>query len=255
MLVLLVTVAILVALALLAPPADAYEVRLRTGNDILVTDQDDLYTFAVALQLERGPYTVTFLENAFTDRAAGLRFDESHLTVGRELPLSGPWNAYAEAGVVRVGEGLFGEGAQNAVHELLGGEEVELAYVESSLHGRAALTTERSFGLARELEIGPRLELEVMPGLRSHAVVGAQIAWGQPTRPLSFHAVLGARFTDASHAALEEHLVPVSPVARLGVLVKGRLALSWNYNEYGDEREHLSLGLRVAPRAPRTPEK
>ncbi len=82
------------ALAAMAPVA-AQELRLSTENDLFgnSTTKDDLYTFAVALSVERGPYTVPFRENAFTDRRAGVRFDESHRTPTSRLPPTRPWRA------------------------------------------------------------------------------------------------------------------------------------------------------------------
>ncbi|HVS16491.1 MAG TPA: hypothetical protein VMV46_21455 [Thermoanaerobaculia bacterium] len=242
--VMLVTVALIVTLALIAPRAEAFELRFTTENDLLVTDQDDLYTFAVALELHRGPYTVSFRENAFTDRAAGLRFDESQLALGRALPAPEPWSLHAEAGLVHVGEGLFGEQTQNRVHDLIGGEQVDLPYVESSLHGRLALTAQRSFALTDRLGLGPRLELDAIPGLRSHAVLAAHADW-RPHRALALHAVVGARFSDASHAALERHLQPSSAVVRVVVQLRETISLTWTYNDYGDGREHLTVGYRV----------
>lgn len=240
-----VTLAVLV---LAAPRATAVELRLTTENDLLVTDHDDLYTFAVALEMQRGPYTLAFRENAFTDRAAGLRFDESQLTAGRSLAGRGSWNVYAEAGLVRVGEGLFGDTAQNAVHRLIGGEEVDLPYIRSSLHGRALVTAERPVALGARLDVGPRFELETIPGLRSHTVLGAQALW-RPGFGLTVHFLVGARLTDASEAALERHVEPIAAVARIGVVLHDSIVLTWSSNDYGDGREHLSLGYRVRPGA------
>lgn len=242
----LLTVLLLLALFGGAARAGAWEIRLTTGNDLLVTDQDDLYTFAVSLQMNQGPYDLSFHENAFTDRQAGIRFDESHLTVGRQVSVDGPWSLYAAGGIVRVGEGLFGEEAQNAVHDLLGGDEVELSYVHSSVHGRAMLIAERSFGLRPGLSVGPRVEVDAIPGLRSHAILGGHLSWDSASGWLSVEARVGARFSEASHDALEPHLVPVAPAARIGAVVRGKVVLTWSYNEYGDEREHLGLGFRVS---------
>lgn len=237
----------ILAALLVAPAASAATVpalRLTMENDLLVTDQDDLYTFAVDLELERGPYTYAFRENAFTDRAAGVRFDESELTVGRALSVPRPWSVHAELGLVHVGRGLFGERAQNAVHGLIGGEEVELPYADSSLHGRASLVAHRPFALARRLDVGPLLEVETIPGLRSHVVLAAQAGW-RPHRAVDVFLVAGARATDVSQRALERHALGTAAVARLGVVLYESVYLTWTYNDYGVGREHLALGYRV----------
>ena len=67
----------------------------------------DLYTFSLRFELDRGPFTLALSENAFTDRGAGTRFDETYLTVGRQLPISDVWETYAAAGVLRVGRDRF----------------------------------------------------------------------------------------------------------------------------------------------------
>jgi hypothetical protein len=238
-------------LGILARPALSFELRLSTENDLLVESRhkDDLYTFAIGLELERGPYTVALRENAFTDRLAGRRFDETHLSVARDLPAPAGWELRAEAGAVHVGRGLFGESTQNAVHEAIGGDDVRLPYEDSSLHARLAVAGERPFALGERLVLGPRLEIDAAPGLRSHAVLGAQARW-RPHELVAVEALAGIRLSDAAHPALEPHLVDRAPVVRLGALLLDHIVLAWSYNDYGDEREHLSLGYKVAGRRP-----
>jgi hypothetical protein len=80
-----------IGLAILtAASAGAVELELVTANDFLTHNEvdDDLYSFAVGLTLRLGRYDVSFYENAFTDRANALRFDETWLRVGRPLT----WN-------------------------------------------------------------------------------------------------------------------------------------------------------------------
>ncbi len=242
---------LLLAAAGLTAPArvHALELRLTTGNDLLrgSSTEDDLYTFSVGFEVERGAYTVALRENAFTDREAGLRFDETYLTLGR--PVSGlrHWDVYVEAGLVRVGHGLFGESAQNVVHRFIGGEIVELRYDGASTHARLGATAERAFVLAGPLEAGPRVEIDAIPGLRSHAVVAAQARW-RPKPYLAVDLLAGARFTEASWAPLEPHLASSAPIARLGVVLDDRFTLTWSYNDYGDEREHLTVAYRFDTR-------
>jgi hypothetical protein len=91
--------------------------------------------------------------------------------------------------------------------------------------------------------VGPRLEALVVPGLRSHAVVAAQARWA-PSPAVDLHVVAGARFSHASLEALEPHTDSFAHVLRVGVALYDRVLLAWTYNDYGDRREHVSIGYR-----------
>ena len=237
----------LAALLTAAAPAAAQTFRISTENDLLTdaSARDDLYTFAVALELERPGHALSLRENAFTDRAAGIRFDETYLSVGRELATAGPWSVAGEVGLVHRGKGLFGENVQNAVHRAIGGEAVELRYLGSSLHPRLALNAERRFAAGAHSDWGPRLEADLVPGLRSWALVAAAASW-RPSPRFALEASAGVRLTHASYAPLRPHLEPVVPAARIGLLFGERLFVSWSYGDYGEKREHLSAGYRLA---------
>jgi hypothetical protein len=225
--------------------AQAQELRISTGNDLFSGNtQDDLYTFSVAIQAERGAYTLALRENAFTDRAAGVRFDETYLGVGRDVPLGGSWQLRAEGGLVHVGHGLFGQSTQNAVHRFLHQSEVELRYRDSELHPRLALVAERPFAVGHGLTVGPRVELDAVPGLRSFALAGAEVLW-QPSDRFAVQVLAGGRYTETSFGPLEPHLADFAPVARLELALAERVYLAWAYNDYGDEREHLTIGYRL----------
>lgn len=238
------------ALALFVPgdaSALGQSLRISTENDLLTDREtrDDLYTFAVALELERPGYRLSLRENAFTDRAAGIRFDETYLSVGRDLGRAGPWSFSGEAGLVRTGRGLFGEDLQNAVHRAIGGDDVELDYLDSSLHPRLALGAERRFAVGDRLDWGAKLETDLAPGLRSWVLLAATAAW-QPSAQIAVELMAGVRFTHASYAPLEPHLAARAPAAGLGVIFARRFFVSWSYGDHGEEREHLSAGYRVA---------
>ena len=112
----------LLAVALVASGLTwAAEFQLSTGNDSLTSNpiEDDLYTFSFSFSFMHNNLRFTAWENAFTDRSNDLRFDESYFSVSRSLGKIGGFTSEAEIGLVYVGEGLLGEGAQNAVHELL----------------------------------------------------------------------------------------------------------------------------------------
>jgi hypothetical protein len=235
------------ALATLASaPLGAQRLRFATENDLLANSDtpDDLYTFSVALDLERGGLTWSLHEDAFTDRAAGIRFDATFLGAGRTFDLDGPWDVRAEAGLLHIGRGLFGEHAQNAVHRALGGERVELDYLDASLHPRVAASAERSLPLGRRLDLAPRFVAELVPGVDARALAGVTVRW-RPSPRLGVEALVGGRWARALLPALEPHLTALAPAASLGVVLFDRLFVSWAYNEFGDEREHLSAGWRM----------
>src|SRR5688572_5006794 len=87
-------------LAFVSAPAFAQDLYLRTENDIFSTQpaRDDLHTFAVAFEVERDETLFALREDAFTDRAGGIRFDETQLSIGRALPDLAGWSARGEIG-------------------------------------------------------------------------------------------------------------------------------------------------------------
>jgi hypothetical protein len=235
------TIALILTLA--AASVGAQVIRLSTENDILTNSgpADDLYTFSVAIEVESHGFEGSLRENAFTDRVAGTRFDETYLSIRRPIPGLGAWNLDAELGVVHVGKGLFGEKAQNAVHRAIGSDEVELEYIGSSTYSRMAFTASRRLDDTGQFTWGPRLDVDVVPGLRSWALIGAEAAW-QPASRFVVELQAGGRFTDVSYAALEPHLATSAFAGRASVVFDERFFVTWSYNDYGDEREHLSVG-------------
>jgi hypothetical protein len=225
----------------------AQAIEFTTENDLFTdaASPDDLYTFAVALEMQRHGSTFALREDAFTDREAGVRFDETSLSFGRPLPVWSSWRSYAEAGPVRVGRGLFGEGMQNTVHGALGSDSVTLAYLDATLHGRIAFTSERSWSAGGDFAVGPRLEVEWVSDLRSHALVAAQAQW-RPLPKLTIDLLAGYRWSDADLAALEPHIESAGAAAELGVTIFDRVRLAWSLNQHGDGRSHLALAYRFA---------
>ena len=238
---------LLVLLAVPSHLAGAAELRVTTENDLLSDRRsaDDLYTFSLGLEARRGAWTLALRENAFTDRDAGLRFDETHLSLRRPLPAAGGWRGEVAGGLVRVGHGLFGESTQNHVHRLIGGEPVELRYVDGGLRARLAVIAERPFAPTPGFEVAPGVEIDLVPGLRSHALLAVRAAW-RPQPAFELQAMLGARFADADFAPLAAHLSRVGGAARLGIALDRRYLLHWSYNDHGDRRQHLTLGYRLA---------
>ena len=241
------SLALTLLLATALGPLAAQQIEFTTENDLFTDDtaRDDLYSFAVALSTERHGTHFALREDAFTDRAAGVRFDETSWSLGRALPAWRSWQSYGEAGAVRIGRGLFGEEVQNTVHRALGSDELALAYLDPSLHGRLAFTTERSWAPRGTFAVGPRLELEWVSDVRAHAIVAAAAQW-RPHAAVAVDLLAGARWSDADLAALAPHIRPFAAVGEVGVTVYDRIRLAWSYNDHGDGRTHLAVGYRFA---------
>ncbi|MFA6958092.1 MAG: hypothetical protein WC538_19665 [Thermoanaerobaculia bacterium] len=235
-----------IALAMAATPGGAQVLRLSTENDILSRSgpADDLYTFGIAFEVESAGSGWSLRENAFTDRAAGIRFDETYLSVRRPLPVDGPWNLSGELGLVHVGEGLFGQNVQNAVHRAVGSDQVELEYPGSSTYTRMAITATRPVDSNGSFTWGPSFDADVVPGFRSWLLVTVDAVW-QPRGRFAVELQPGARFTSVSYDALEPHVASSALAGRASVVFDDRIFVTWSYNDYGDEREHVSIGYRV----------
>jgi hypothetical protein len=239
-------IVVVVVVALVAGNVEALDLRLSSQNDLVSRNptSDDLYTFSFALDLARDPYRFSLREDAFTDREAGLRFDETYYLVGRSVPGTRSWSVDVQAGIVHVGRGLLGEDVQNSVHRLVGAEQLTLAYQPSSVHPSAGLDAERTLRPHRNVRLGPRIEARTSPSLESHLVLAGQTEW-HAGRRVAVEVLAGARLTHASLEPLEPRLDPVAPVARVGIVFQDAFFVSWSYNDHGDRREHVGLGFRT----------
>jgi hypothetical protein len=238
------------ALALGAPfarPATASEITLTTANDILSGNRfsDDRYTAALAVGFSFERFELRFAENLFTDRTHGLRFDETWLTARFEPRVESAWRPTFEVGLVQVGRGLLGADAQNALHDLIGGEEVDLPYVESDtvhLVGR--------FELRRTVLSLERLELEAgfggswSPAFRS--TLSASVSAAVPvTRWLTVILGVGGRLDRTELDALEPWQHDTARTGELGFVLLDRVELAWTYNKYGTGGRHVELSYRL----------
>ena len=228
--------------------ARAVGIEIKTANDFLTKNKqkDDLYSFGFGVSLDLGRYDLKLSENAFTDRTNELRFDETYLTLSRALPALGRWQVHGEAGVVQVGEGIFGEGAQNSLHSLLGDEEVELPYIESSsLHPTLGLTFSRNLASLGPVATGAEIQAFSAVDFKSHASVLFRASW-QALDPVRLEAGFGARYTQTDFDPLEPWVSSVGAQVELGVDLYDRYLLTWTYNEYGTKMQHFQLGYRLA---------
>ena len=241
---------VLAVAAASATRADAVLVRVFTENDYMTRNptNDDMYTFALGVEVEHRPYVVSFRENAFTDREAGGRFDETYLTVRRAVPRARSWGLRVELGAVHVGRGLFGQELQNAFHRLIGDDELHLRYVSSSLRALAGLTAGRTFLLSGRFGIGPHVEARAIPGFRTDALAGLRTSW-RSGRHVALDLLTAERYSHTSLALLEPHLTRFAPLVRVELTLQGSVAAAWTYNDYGDRRQHVSIGYRFRPGA------
>ena len=235
------------AAALAAPQrAGAADLRLTIANDPVAGSSrpDDLYTSAVGIEMTFDRARVAFGERMFTDRERGLRFDETHLAVGMDLPELAGWEGEAFAGVLRVGRGLLGESAQNAVHDWIGSGRVDLPYIRGD-HDYATLEASfaRPAGRLGRLHLSSEIDAFTAPGFRSW-LRGGLFAERPLGRSAALRAGLGARADLVEASWLGDRVDDLAPTAELAASWEA-LVLRWSWNDFGDRRSHLTLGVRV----------
>ncbi|HVS12574.1 MAG TPA: hypothetical protein VMV46_01525, partial [Thermoanaerobaculia bacterium] len=230
-----------------AAPGSAAEITFTTANDILSGNRfsDDRYTAALVLGFHFERFELRFEENLFTDRENGLRFDESWLTARFAPQTDGPWRPTFEVGVVHVGEGLFGESAQNAIHRLIGGERVELPYTgHDTFHAVARVDMRRTLLQRDRLEVEAGFGGSWSPAFRSTLETEVQAAI-PTTRWLTVILGVGGRMDRTELDALEPWQHDTAMTGELGFLLRDRVQLSWLYNAYGTTARHLRLTYRI----------
>jgi hypothetical protein len=240
---------LLILVALWSPaPLRAGQIRFETDNDFLTSnpENDDLYTFSLSLAWEWAAQTVSLREHAFTDKDADLRFDETYLTLARELPLRGAWRAHSEAGLVYVGRGLFGQTVQNELHDLVGDQEVDYEYVDNSrIHPWGELVFDRRAVRGPRLAHGPRFSLTAAPGFQAAVMAGWRVEWSPPG-PIDLGVTAGLRYSHTAYAPLEPHIAARAAYGGLEVALWDGFVATWTYNAYGTERQHVAFSWRFA---------
>ena len=173
--------AVLLALLLFlsTAPLAAAELRIFHNNDLFVDNSvnDDFYSFGGRIELETRQWTLRWTENGFTNRVERFRFDETYLTLGRQVPV-GRWSLWLEFGAMRVGKGFLGQGAQNTIHDWIGEDRVFLPYLEeekSRLH--LAFESGRLFSLGEHFSLGPQFGIRTSVGYKSNTLVGLRGVW------------------------------------------------------------------------------
>lgn len=235
---------------------DPWELFVVMNNDLLGnnTIKDDFYTFGVRIEAIHGDASIRFEENAFTDRIDGQRFDETFLTLGKQIHFgsSKDWGIWVEGGVAHIGEGFFGQHAQNALHKLTGDSAVFLDYIESGREYQPHLGGEigKQYNLGESWTMGPHIGLNYTSGLRRNTFAGLRTIW-RPVKEIGVDLVVGGRLSETDIELLEPHLKYKSFAAQVNLELPYSFILEWSLNRYGTEREHVSIGYHFgAPKDP-----
>lgn len=239
--------AVAIAFAAVTSQVHAAEIELRHINDQYSSFEieDDLYTGTVGVSGTVAGWTFDLDEYLFTDKVNGLRFDETYLTVARELlEADSAWSVRARAGAVHLGRGLYGQRLQNFVHEILQQEEVDLPYVGGSKsYGFVRLNVGRELFANKRVAFAALMEVE-SAGFKGHvrvAVTGRR-ALG---RGFGLHAEYGQRYSDTSYAPLLPWIKGSEPAFAIGVEYKRFLDLTWSRNHFGTGEYHWHVTARV----------
>lgn len=248
---------VLVLLGLIVLPSTSFarplgDVQFVLANDFLASNEkdDDLYTAALELQFSWHGYQISFGENIFTDREDDIRFDETYLTLERNLPRLGLWYSSVGVGVVHVGEGILGESAQNAVHRLTGDSELNIPYVEANrVHPTLGVRLDRPLWLWPGTTTGVRAELYNAFDFQGHAAAAFGVAW--PVNSwLLVQADLGARFSWTEFEALEERIEEFAPTWKFGFKIQEKISLNWDYNSFGTKSQHFNIAYHISSKEP-----
>ena len=233
--------------------AAAYEVRFSTINDMMTFNEidDDLYTFSLFFEFHRQGKRIRLFEHAFTDSRNGLRFDETYLSIGSNLPEFHGWQPELEIGALYVGEGLFGQDAQNAVHRAIGNKQLELPYRRPGhIHGTLRLAATRGYSLDPRYSIQTRVELFTAPEFKTYATGGVRVT-AQPHPDLKVLLGVGLRVSDVAFDPLEPWIDGFGPTYEIGFRLWDHVEIAWDYNAFGTEMQHVNLSYVWSPNAPR----
>ena len=269
----LANIILMVVLALLLPLAALAETEivLSTGNDDFSGNSrsDDLYSAGLGVSFEfsrnRGPDVapwqrfVSIQENLFTDRDAGVRFDETWFIIGQHVERNN-WSLAFYAGTVRAGRGLFGERGQNAVHRLIGDNEVTVDYVEGTEHFPTAGVSFRRFLFANQhVVLETAGDVRTADGFQHWATVSLDAGF-KLSRWLDMSASVGVRASSAQYAPIRPWVHGVAKTLEASFTAFDRIQLTWSNNEYGTRMNHVSLSFKLpsrglrAKRQPHRPE-
>jgi len=227
--------------------AQAAEIEFRHINDLFSASrmEDDLYTATIGFSGTVRGWTLDLDEYLFTDKTHGLRFDETHLTVARDLlKPDSKWGVRARGGVVRVGRGIHGQRLQNFIHTVLAQEKLRLPYVEgvrSSAFIRVNVA--RTVFTRTRTAVTSQLEVE-SAGFKRHARAALATEWDLGGS-FELRAAGGVRWTDSNFAPLARWIDEIDPTVALGVAYKANFELTWTRNYFGTGDSHWHLTARL----------
>ncbi len=237
--------------------AEAPRILFTTSNDLIAgkTQGDDLYTAALAFEVQGNDLRWRFGERMFTDRRRAFRFDETYLELARSLgPPSGTaggWFGEISGGVIHLGRGLLGEDVQNEVHRVVGAERVSLPYLDSDRWvGSATLRGGRVLPVAAPWSLEVEGEVHLAPAFRSWQKL-AVVAERDLAGGLAMRAGVGARLDQTAGDLLGDRVARAAATAELGLAWRG-VSLRWSLNDFGTRASYLSLGVDLAGDAFRT---
>ena len=234
-------------LGALSAPVPGAEIEFRHINDQFSASriEDDLYTGTLGFAGTVAGWTFGLDEYMFTDKTNGLRFDETYLTVAREL--LGPdsaWRVRVRVGAVHVGEGLYGQDLQNFVHSIFNQDEVDLPYISDSMTDVFAdLNVSRRLYANERVNLNALFEIEYA-GFKEHAGVGLGAHWNLG-RDFGLHAEAGVRFSDTSFAPLVPWIEENAPTFAVGAGYKHYVDLTWAHNYFGTGDNHWIISARA----------
>lgn len=238
----------LVWLSMFAPTATAGSfVELGLGNDLGSGNSfvDDHYTAAFRVSVDVPRVRIQLEERMFTDRAVGIRFDETYAGLAVELPQIHGWRGTALLGAMHLGQGLFGEQAQNGLHKWLNNRHVDLSYPNArELKPFAGYALHRRIPVGESLFLLPRLETFATPGFRSHAALSLGLRWA-PRHAIALEGGPGVRMDRTDYSPLRTRVRGSGPTFSIAAILWRRCVLSWTFNEYGLMETHYNLGVRI----------
>jgi len=226
-----------------APPEFFFE----HVNDLfaVVDDNDDRYTATMTMGASFRGWELELSENMFTDRQVnGIRFDETYLTVARDFtPGDKGWVLHAEAGVVDVGEGIYGESFQNWVHRLFNQDEYFLQYVEEDTHLFMGLRVSRPVAVHERFTLTPVAEHE-NGGFKRQTLV-ALTADFKVAAKFELMGEVGYRWAWTDFAPLDIFVEDGHYALGAGASYRRWLSLRWTKNYFGTGSNHWHLSLRI----------